>query len=143
MTIHLLADVEQIASAYLRSRTEVTDLVADRVWTEIPNLPTFPLVKLTRVGGGPAGAPAHLDRAIVQIEAYGGTKYEARRLAATCAAVLDSHEVAGTDLHGGYVTGSEPGSLRYLPDEETRTSKENARPRYLLEVVLLVHPSAA
>lgn len=135
----VLPDAEQIVSTYLRSRSEVTDLVADRVYTEMPRKASdrvFPLVRVVRAGGGPVGSPIFIDRVLVSCDVWGGTKYQAREIAATLALVLD--EIAGYSAHGGYSTGSSPGVLRYIPDE----SFEPPKPRYLLDTVVYFRPSS-
>lgn len=134
----LLPDVERIVSAYLRSLTAITDLVSDRVFTELPKREAdrvFPLVRVSRIGGGPTGAPHFLDRALVSCDVWGGTKYEARLIAATIIGALD--EIEGYTLHGGYATGASPGSLRYLPDD----TFSPAKPRYIADAVVLFRPT--
>lgn len=138
MTTLVLPDVERIVSTFLRSRTELSTLVDDRVYTEIPRKASdrvFPLVRVSRTGGGATTSPSFLDRALVSVEAFGGSKYEARQIAATVDAVLD--EIAGFTAHGGYSTGSSPGSLRYIPDD----SFEPPKPRYLLDRVVYFRPT--
>lgn len=138
MTVTLLPDAERIVSEYLRSRSEITALVGSRVFTEVPKRETdrvFPLVRLSRVGGGPTGSPLHLDRALISFDVWGGTKYEARQIAATIAAVLD--EISNYSAHGGYSAGSSPGPLRYLLDD----SFEPAKPRYVLDAVVYFRPT--
>jgi len=134
----ILPDAERILSSYLRSRSEITALVDQRVYTELPKKKTdrvFPLVRVSRIGGGPTTSPNFLDRALVSFDAFGGTKYQARELAATISFVLD--EIAGYTIHDGYSTGSSPGSYRYLPDD----SFEPAKPRYLLDAVVFLRPT--
>lgn len=134
----VLPDVERILSTYLRSRSEITSLVDSRVYTELPRRDVdrvFPLVRVSRIGGGAVSSPHYLDRALVSVEVFGGTKYEARQIAATVDAVLD--ELANFTAHGGYATGSSPGSLRYVPDE----SFEPTKPRYVLDRVVFFRPS--
>lgn len=138
MATIVLPDVERILSSYVRSRTEITDLVAQRVYTELPRREAdrvFPLVRLSRIGGGPTGSPLYLDRALVSADIWGGTKAEARLVAATLAGVLD--EIGGYTNHGGYATGASPGSLRYLLDDSFETPK----PRYVLDAVVYFRPT--
>lgn len=135
MTVTLLPDVEKVISAYLRSRTEVTALVGDRIYTEIPKTPTFPLVRLTRVGGAPiTSRPLHIDQAIVQVDVFGGPKTQARLLAETCRHVLsEAHEATHT---GASVDDVVFGAFQWLPDP----SFEPTKPRYSFDAAITVHP---
>jgi hypothetical protein len=138
MSATVLPDAERIVSEFVRSRAEVSTLVDARVYTELPKKASdrdFPIVRLTRTGGGATTSPRFLDRAILTFDVWGGTKYEARLVAETLAAVLD--DIAGYTIHGGYATGSSPGSLRYLPDE----TFEPAKPRYSFDVIVLLRPT--
>lgn len=138
MAATVLADAERIVSAYLRSVPSLDALVGDRIYTEIPRRETdrvFPLVVLSRVGGGPTGSPHFLDRVLLSVSVWGGTKYEARQIAATIQAEID--EISGYSAHGGYATGASPGALRYELDD----SFEKPKPRYLLDSVVFVRPS--
>ena len=140
----MLPDVEQIVSLYLRSVTEVTDLVGQRVYTQLPNSPTFPLVKLTRFGGAPVfNRPLHLDRALLQFDAYGGNKRESQQLAEMVRAALADPDFVGLrELDGdpiGVVTGVDFGDLRWLPD----SSYTPAKPRYVFDIAVFTHPAPA
>lgn len=134
MTIQLVPDAEAIVSSFLRGRSEVTALVASRVYTEIPNSPTFPLVRIYRFGGAPLTSyPLHVDQALLQIDCFGGTKSQARTLAETVRAVLV--EAAATTLSGGVVTAATFGPLTYLPDP----GYTPAKPRYTTDVTVTIH----
>jgi hypothetical protein len=135
----VLPVAEAILSEYLRSRPEITGLVGSRVFTELPRKEAdrvFPLLKISRTGGGPTGSPAFLDRALLSVEVLGGAKYATAVLAQTVVSVVD--EIAGYTALGGYATGSSPGSLRFLPDD----SFEPPKPRYLLDVVVYLRSSS-
>ena len=133
----ILPDAERLASAFLRGHVGVSALVGDRVYTAYPaNAGTAPLVLVQRVGGAPPIArPLVLDRATLQLDAYGGTKAQAHELVAT---VLDAlSELAGVRPEGT-VAGRELGPIRWQPDE-TFTPH---RPRYVADVTLYVRPAA-
>ena len=137
MTTRVMPDAERIVSTYLRSVPAVAGLVADRVYTELPKAGgTFPLARLARIGGGPTGTPAYMDEARISVDIWGGSKYEARELAATIAAALD--EAAGYSAHDGYISSTSPGALRYVPDETFTPT----RPRYIVDVVINTRPTA-
>jgi hypothetical protein len=133
-----MPDVEAIVSSALRSDANIIALVDDRVYGELPKDVADrvgPLVRLARIGGGPTGQPLHLDAALMQFDVWGGSKKQAREVAATIAAVLD--ELAGTAGADGYITGTAPGSVRYVPDE-TFTPH---RPRYVVDVIVYARPN--
>lgn len=134
MTVELLPDVEALVSAYLRARSEITTLVAQRVYTALPSEPTWPLVRLTRIGGIPVmSRPLRLDAATIQVDCYGGPKALAWEIAETCRAVLAESDRA---VHSeGYVTGVQFGPMNYLPDREYSPAK----PRYTFDVDVFVH----
>lgn len=132
-----LPDVERIVSTALRADPDLDALLAGRIYGELPKTSrTFPLCRLGRIGGGPAGTPLYLDAAVLQFDVWGGTKYETRTIAATIVAVLDT--LAGYTAHGGYITGVDPGATRYIPDE-TYTP---ARPRYVVESTVYIRPTS-
>lgn len=135
MTITLLPDVEKVISAYLRSRAEVAALVEGRVYTEIPKMPVFPLVRLMRVGGEPLTTrPLYIDQALLQIDAFGGPKALARQIAETCRHVLSEAHL--TSHSGASVDNVEFGSFQWLPDP----TFEPAKPRYSFDVSVTIHP---
>lgn len=139
MTVAVLPDVERIVSTALRASADIITLAGDRVYTELPKRAddrSFPLVRLGRIGGGPTGTPTHLDAALLQLDVWGGSKYQARELAATIVKVLD--ELDGYSAHGGYITGTSPGTLRYVPDETFTPTK----PRYVVDVLVYSRPSS-
>ena len=139
MSTPVLPDVEAMLSAALRADADIIALVGDRVYGELPKdagLRAGPLVRLGRIGGGPTGQPLTLDAAIVQFDVWGGTKKQAREVAATIAKVVG--ELAGYSGPDGYITGTSPGSLRYVPDE----SFTPQRPRYVVEATVYNRPTS-
>jgi hypothetical protein len=128
------ADVELIAVGYLRGRAEIAALVGTRVYTEIPEGPTFPLIAVNRIGGV-APWPGWLDTARLQIDAWGNTKYQARQLAATALAVL--LEMPGTYAQGVITHVTQDLELSWSPDDTTD------QPRYVVGVAVTNHPNPA
>ena len=128
-------DVEGALRTYLRSVSAVTALVGQRVFFGIPKgavEATFPLVVITRVGGGQAPGDAPLDVAQVQVDCWGsldtsgnGVKSSATTLVN---AVRTALEAVGTG--SASLTGIEAGvnveSVLWLPDPD------NDRPRYVV-----------
>lgn len=145
MTLIVLPDIEAVLVAYLRARPEVSAIVDDRVATEIPAAERladgdvlFPRVKLARVGGTPTiDRPLWLDRALVQFDAYGTSKSQARLLADTVRAVMaDATGVRGDAV----ITRVNPGGLMWLPDT---AYGEAGQPRYLATAAVSFHPRPA
>lgn len=134
----IMPNAEAILSAYLRGVPEVSALVDDRVYTVLPRAESdrsYPLVRVSRIGGGPTTTPAHLDAGIFSVEVWGGSKNDARTAAATIVQAID--EIAGYSALGGYATGSSPGAFRYIEDADY----EPPRPRYVFDFTTYFRPS--
>lgn len=109
-----------------------------RVYSSVPHTPTYPLVTFSRVGGVPRERH-RLDRARIQVTAWGNTKSEAFDVAN--AARIALHRMEGTTLSTGsgapvnaFVTGVEDDlGMFWSPDEET------ARDRYVFGVAVYLH----
>jgi hypothetical protein len=130
-----LVDVEALVSQYLRSQSEVTAYVGQRVYTSLPESKTFPLVRIVRIGGAPKmSRPLVVDSAHLQIDVFGGSKATALdaidAIREELAKVVDEDPVQPL----GVVCGVRFGPLAYLPDE----SFTPAKPRYLLDVTVTV-----
>lgn len=133
--ITLLPDAESLVSAYLRTREEVTDLAAQRVFTILPTNKAFPLVRVVRVGGAPLfSRPLYIDVPRVQIDVWADTKKAAWQLAETCRAVMALAHLASHEE--GVVSNVALGGLLWQPD----TDFKPAKPRYLFDAVLTVRP---
>lgn len=139
MSLLLLPDVEALVSQFLRAQDEITDLVDERVYTVIPKNAAFPLLLAHRPPGGLAvtSRPLYLDAALVQLDAYGGSKGQARNLIETARAVLAAR-LEGVH-ESGVVTGVQFGSMGYLPDPDFTP----ARPRYVADLTVWVRPQPA
>lgn len=132
MALRLLADAELLAVNVLRADSDLDALIDGRVYTAIPADPTFPLVRVTRIGGIPV-IRQHLDVARLQVDVWGSSKYQARLAAAATQAVL--HKAVGAHAEG-VVTGVDDDlSLSWQPDAETN------QPRYVFGVALYIHPN--
>ena len=129
-------DVERLMSSFLRGETDITDLVGDRVYTELPATKTWPLVRLTLIDESAVfDRPLYLTSSVIQIDAYGGAKVTAREIADTIRSLL-AHSFNGTHDFLGVVTGVSFTSMAYDPDE----SFQPARPRYRFDVTVWAHP---
>jgi len=127
MALTVLPDAELVATAWLRSHTDIPDIP---IGTEIPADPTFPVVRVVRVGGTPAVA-GWLDVARLQIDVYHTTKQAAQNLARLVQAALD--DLPGT-RPAAVVTAVEPGVFYWNPDPPT------GRPAYTFDVLVYLHP---
>lgn len=138
MSLEVAVDIEATIVDFLKAQTELTTLVSTRVHTDLPAAPTYPLVRVGRIGGI-GRYPAHIDRPRVQCEAFADTKASAHDVAATARALLLTR-FAG--VHGSAVVTdvSEDGGLIWLPDP-AGTPGIPARPRYLFAVAVTVHPA--
>lgn len=131
MALRLLPDAELLVVQALRATAEVAALVGTRVYTALPPDPTYPVVRVTRIGGIPA-IRQHLDVARIQVDAWGTTKKQAFTVATTVQAAL--HAMVGPHA-GGVVTAVEDDlGLTWSPDPETD------RDRYVFGVAVYTHP---
>jgi hypothetical protein len=138
MTLHLPVNMEALVSAFLRDQSEVTDLVEDRVYTSLPKAITWPAVRVTQILDSPTGGHPLWGVAFnMQVEAWGGSKGDAWRIAATCRAAIDARIIG---VHEGYgvVNGTDPASMFDLPDEDF----EPAKPRWIVTCTIYGHPLA-
>jgi uncharacterized protein DUF3168 len=135
----LPVDIEALVSAFLRDQDEIAALVEDRVYTALPKAPRFPAVRVTQIIDRPIEPRGVLWGLAfsVQVEAFGGGKAAAWRIAATARAAIDQR-LKG--VHDGYgvVTGSDPGTMMDLPD----TMFDPAVPRWLFTSTVWAHPVA-
>lgn len=130
-----LVDVERLLVAALRADAELAAIVDTRVSTELPgSFVADQRLKLSRVGGSDLDGAGYLDRALVQLDAYGATKGEAFEVAATALAAL----FRARGAHAGAVLTrvERVSGPAWSPDPETDI------PRYLATVAVTVHPTA-
>jgi hypothetical protein len=85
--------------------------------------------------GGTVPVERHLAAAMIQLDAWGGTRLEARMLSATAHAALI--EMIGPQGDLGIVTG-----VATLIHPRKFTDVNNNRPRYLSEIRVWAHPLA-
>jgi hypothetical protein len=124
------ADAEAVVAGWIRST-----VAGSRVYSSVPNTPTYPLVTVARTGGI-AAERHYLDQARIDVNVWGNSKTEAHDLAALCRAAVHN-------LEGQIVTGQEPAfvsgvddavGLTWLPDQVT------ARDRYVFSVLVYLRP---
>lgn len=135
----MTVDAERLVSVFLRNQTAVTDLVGDRVYTDLPSRPVFPLVRLTLIGGSPVySRPLFLDEAVIQIDSYGGPKVQARLIVDTIRDLMAADSFSGIHPHG-LVCSVRFGELAYVPDDLF----EPPKPRYVAQATLFTRPQEA
>lgn len=141
----LLPNVAALVAAFLRAQPEIIELVGDRVVTELGKDQEYPAIRVTQFSDRPTiPRPLVHTAASIQIEAFGGPKALAWRLAETSRAALVARctgslsYTVGTNTVAGRVSGCEVSGLRDLPDGEFAT----ARPRYLFTSTVYARAAA-
>lgn len=135
MTVSVLPDAEKLVIDWALATSDVADLVSDRIYSALPNEPTFPAVRITRIGGQPvASRPLWLDNALLQVDVWGGPKATTRLVAETIRAYM-ADSLLGTHTLG-CVTEVDLGQFTWLPD----ASYDPAKPRYSFDVSIFLHP---
>jgi hypothetical protein len=127
MTITALPDAEATVATWLRSVSEVAAIVGGRIYTYIPEQPTWPLMRVARTGGQPVDIDA--DRVQVQIDCWADARSQelASDAARAIVAAVKEAEFDGPQPDGGYVTCSYiPLGPVWSPDRET------GNPRYIV-----------
>lgn len=120
-------DVEEGMRAYLRANAGIQAVVGGRVFFGVPkSSPTFPLITLSRVGGGDDASEAPIDQAVVMFNCWGGSKIEALRAANAIRRALrlirgKTQVATGVFAHGAQVDG-----VVFSPDPA------DDRPRYVV-----------
>lgn len=135
MEAHVLPDIEALVIAWALD-SEAVNTVSDRIYGALPSNPTFPAIRITRVGGTPPQRLHWLDEALLQVDVFGGPKATTRLLAATFAAELSTSLVGTHAL--GVVTAATAGGLQWQPDEAFTPAK----PRYTFDATVTYHPLA-
>ncbi len=125
-------DVEALVVNALLDDAGIAALVSDRVYTDLPAQPRWPLATVTRIGG-PTDFLGHIDSALVQVE--GWAKDRGTALDITNAALTALLALRGS-FDEGVVTGASPFTgVGYLPDPPSST------PRYVFRIQLFCHPT--
>lgn len=132
MTVYILPDTESMVVAYLKAQPDVLALIpATNIATELTAGSTFPFLQITLITTQ-VPVERYLAGAAIQIDAWGGTRLEARALCQTAHAALIEmigiQGVLGTVTGVGTITGP-----RKLIDSI------NNRARYQSEVRVWTH----
>lgn len=135
--LFVLPDLERVLSAFLRAQPEIADVYEGRVYTSIPANPTWPLLRLTRIGGVPLLSNLlWVDRAMLQLDSWGGPKAQAHDGIEVVRAVMDARFLGHQD--DAVINNVSFGEMRYEPDAEYTP----ARPRYLTTVDVTFHAAS-
>ena len=136
MTTQLLPDTEAIVVGYLSAHSAVNAICDDRVYTEIPEGPTYPFVTILRIAGRPREREHWIDQAQIQVASWGDDRTLSREgtrdLCETCVAAL--HDLNGVTSLGVVTAVEDILGPRSLPDPET------SWPRFEAEVLVTAHP---
>jgi hypothetical protein len=124
-------DVVDRIRDHLLTVAAVTTQVGTRIYGfDLPTSPTYPAVRLIRVGG-PADFEGHIDEALVQVDVFGSTRENAYDAHAPVRAALAAMGgLFGTDVISKVVEVTGPG---WLPDPTTE------RPRWTWDVRVYAH----
>lgn len=132
-----MIDIEALLTTFLRGQTIVSDLVVDRVYSDMPHDRVYPLVLVNRTGGGML-YKNHLEEADVEISAYGGTHKQAYALAAACVTAMASSIVGSHS--DGVVTKVKATSTSYSPEVDSQDPQGHSRPRVIVSATVTAHP---
>lgn len=139
--LRLLPNVEGLVTTFLQGHADVIAATPrpsgqERVVTEIPRNPTWPLVRVHLWDDQPTSQrPLHHVAAYLQVDGFGGSKVQAWRVAETCRMAL-SRELRGV-YDEGVVTGCDVRGLSDDPDDNYTPAK----PRFRFDAVVYVHPA--
>lgn len=131
-------DVERLLYGWASGHVDITALVSQRIYTVLPDSKTFPLLRFVLIDEQGLSEPIlYLTSSLIQWEAYGGSKTQAR-------AIADAfREAVSDDLPGEYalgvITGARHVSFGYLPDPDLDPNK----PRYVGTVEIFAHPTSS
>lgn len=115
MPINVLPDAELALIQFLRSRSEVTALVPSaRITTTTPPEPTYPIVRVMRIGGTSTSWGA-IDEPAFQVDVVGGSRYLCQQIARTVRACILA--IANdTVSEGTLASASEEVGIQWIPD---------------------------
>lgn len=134
MALTLLPDAVAVLTGFLREQSEVTELVGDRVYSVLPQKPTWPAVRIVQwTESQEVTRPLWLVTAGCQVDVWAKRKSEASLAARTVRAVLAARLV---DERSGLVSGVAFGTMADTPD----TDYEPALNRYRFDVFVTIHP---
>lgn len=107
--VETFADVEGGLRTWLRTQPLITAQVSTRVFFGIPDLVTFPIITVQRVGGGEQDSGAPIDDALIQFDCWGSGSNKVQAWATT-KALIDTlrnmtPQLLDTGIYGFGVSG--------------------------------------
>lgn len=139
MALAVAVDVEELLiQGLLRPDFDIQDHFGTRVYTTVPPNPTYPLLRVQRLGGTlTTSQHMGLDRARVQYDVWADTRKAAWRAADTVRSLLISSQGKSFAPHGWVDGITETLGPFNLSDPDSK------RVRYIGEVQILVRPLVA
>jgi hypothetical protein len=136
MTVTILPNVESLVSVFLAADPDMAAITGNRWYTDIPTAKTYPLGRVTLAADTKVTQrPLWLVTAVLQIETWGGSQWDATIAALTAQAVL-AERLEGIHERG-IVTGVRFGPMRNVPDTEFTPAK----PRRIFTAQVTAHPT--
>jgi hypothetical protein len=135
LPLPLLPDVVDLAITALAAQSTVTALVSTRLYSRLPDVPTWPLLVVTLVDHDESPEPA-FGVARVQVDAWGagnGPGYDQAAFTLARTVVSVARDLRGT-YAGGTIVGCAPGLIVPAPDPDT------GRARSIVDLLLTSHP---
>lgn len=128
MTTETYPNVEEALRTFLRANAGLTALVGNRVFYDIPSDTAYPLIVISRIGGGDDESEACIDQAVMRFAVWGN--HNARSATNAVVAALRSalRSIRGSTLiaTGVRAYGATVDSVIFAPDPETN------RPRFIV-----------
>lgn len=134
MPLPILPDVVDLAITALAGQTPVTALVSTRLYSRLPDAPTWPLLVVSLVDHAESPEPA-LGTARVQVDSWGagnGPGYDQAAFLLARTVVSVARDLRGT-YAGGTIVGCSPGLIVAAPDPDT------GRARSIVDLIIGSH----
>lgn len=134
------ADIGRLVAFFLLGNEDVTDLVGREVYTVMPTTTTYPVVRVSQLGGA-TGDHRWVGRTLLQIDCWGpgsNDRRVAHRLAETCAnALTDLRDLVTYGDETAVITSVDVGMVHDDFDNEHTP----ARPRARVSAVVYATPA--
>lgn len=142
-----MPDLQAWLSQFYRAQSELTALIGQRCYTEIPGRAEYPLLRLTDIGGSNRTGPAlWQQQGLVQHDCWGGPTSTAALVAETCRALLMERAAGEHHLADGariVITSVVPGRARRGADTTwpgAPADNSSAKPKASFDAVINFHP---
>lgn len=127
-------DIEGAVRTWLRTQTDLAALVGQRIFFGVPKKAietTFPLITVSRVGGGGGAGEAPTDDALLQIDVWGSLDSSGNGLKATCTTIVNTLRAVLRSVKGRTAMTASVDAFGFV--EQTciwLPDPDNDRPRY-------------